>query len=40
MTKNDEYKINSMNPLYAIVGEIDGFTVDKEGSKYLYCPHR
>ena len=35
ITKKDEYKINSVNPLYLIVGEIDGFTEEKEGSKYL-----
>ena len=35
ITKKDEYKINSVNPLYLIVGEIDGFIEDKEGSKFL-----
>ena len=35
ITKKDEYKINSVNPLYLIVGEIDGFIEEKEGSKYL-----
>ena len=35
ITKNDEYKINSVNPLYLVVGEIDGFIKLKEGSKYL-----
>ena len=34
MTKTDEYKINSENPLYLIVGKIDGFIEEKEGSKY------
>ena len=33
--KKDEYKINSVNPLYLIVGEIGGFIEEKEGSKYL-----
>ena len=35
ITKKDEYKINSVNPLYLIVGEIDGFIDEEEGSKYL-----
>ena len=35
ITKKDKYKINSVNPLYLIVGEIDGFIEEKEGSKYL-----
>ena len=34
ITKTDEYKINSVNPLYLIVGKIDGFIEEKEGSKY------
>ena len=35
ITKKDEYRINSVNPLYLTVGEIDGFIEEKEGSKYL-----
>ena len=38
ITKKDEYKIikiNSVNLLYLIVVEIDGFIEEKEGSKYL-----
>ena len=35
ITKKDEYKINSVNPLYLLVHEIDGFIEEKEGSKYL-----
>ena len=35
ITKKDEYKINSVNPLYLLVDEIDGFIEEKEGSKYL-----
>ena len=35
ITKKDEYKINSVNPIYLIVGKIDGFIEEKEGSKYL-----
>ena len=34
ITKSDEYKINSVNPLYLLVHKIDGFK-EKEGSKYL-----
>ena len=35
ITKKDEYKINRVNPLYLLVGEIDGFIEEKEGNKYL-----
>ena len=35
VTKNPEYSINSLNPLYLLVDEIDGFIEEKEGSKYL-----
>ena len=35
ITKKDEYKINSVNPLYLIVHRIDGFTEEKRGNKYL-----
>ena len=35
ITKKDRYKINSLNPLYLIVHRIDGFTEEKEGSKYI-----
>ena len=35
ITKKDKYKINSVNPLYSLVHEIDGFIEKKEGSKYL-----
>ena len=35
ITKKDEYKINSVNPLYLLVDEIDGFIEEKERSKYL-----
>ena len=35
ITKNDEYKINSVNPLYLLADEIDGFVEEKKGSKYL-----
>ena len=33
--KKVEYKINSVNPLYLLVDEIDGFIKEKEGCKYL-----
>ena len=33
--KKDEYKINSVNPLYLLVYRIDGFIEEKEGDKYL-----
>ena len=35
ITKKDEYKINSVNPLYFLAGEIDGFVEEKERNKYL-----
>ena len=35
ITEKDKYKINSINPLYLLVHEIDGFIEEKEGSKYL-----
>ena len=35
ITKKDEYKTNSVNPLYLLVHRIDGFIEEKEGSKYL-----
>ena len=35
VSKNDEYKINSVNPLYLLVHRIDGFIEEKEGSEYL-----
>ena len=38
VTKKDEYKINSVNPLYFLVHKIDGFIEEKEGSKYLNIP--
>ena len=33
--KKPEYKINSVNHLYLLVDEIDGFVEEKEESKYL-----
>ena len=35
ITKKVKYKINSVNPLYLLVHEIDGFIEEVEGSKYL-----
>ena len=35
VTKNAEYSINSVNSLYLLVDEIDGFIEEKEGNKYL-----
>ena len=33
--KKDKYQINSVNPLYLIVREIQGFIEEKDGNKYL-----
>ena len=33
--KKDKYQINSVNPLYLIAHEVDGFIEEKDGSKYL-----
>ena len=33
--KKNEYKINSVNPLYLLVHRIDGFIEEKRGNKYL-----
>ena len=35
VTKKPEYNINSVNRLYLLVDEIDGFVEEKEESKYL-----
>ena len=35
VTKKPEYNINSVNALYLVIGEIDGFIEEKNGSKYL-----
>ena len=35
ITKKDEYKINSLNPLYLFVHRIDGFIEEKRRNKYL-----
>ena len=35
VTKNPEYNINSVNPLYLLIDELDGFLEEKGGRKYL-----
>ena len=35
VTKKAEYNIDSVNPLYLLISELDGFIEEKEGSKYL-----
>ena len=35
VTKKPEYNINSVDPLYLVVAELDGFIEEKNGSKYL-----
>ena len=35
ITKKTEYNINSVNPLYLFISELDGFTDEKNGNKYL-----
>ena len=35
VTKKPEYNINSVNPLYLLISELDGFIEEKNGSKYL-----
>ena len=35
VTKKTECNVNSVNPLYLLLGETDGFIEEKEGSKYL-----
>ena len=35
ITKKDEYKLDSVNPLYLLVYIIDGFIEAKRGNKYL-----
>ena len=33
--KKPEYNINSVNPLYLLIAELDGYIEEKEGNKYL-----
>ena len=35
VTKKPEYNINSVSPLYLLIGELDGFIEEIEGIKYL-----
>ena len=35
VTRKSKYSINSVNPLYLLIDEKDGFTEEKEGNKYL-----
>ena len=35
ITKQDEHKIISVNPLHLLVHRIDGFSEEKRGNKYL-----
>ena len=35
VTKKEEYKINSVNPLYSLIYKIDGVIEEKRGNKYL-----
>ena len=35
LQKKPKYNINSVNPLYLLIKELDGFIEEKEGSKYL-----
>ena len=41
ITKKDEYKINSVNPLNLLVGEVDRY-IEENNGKYIfkYCFHR
>ena len=36
VTKKSEYNINSVNPLYLLITELDGYIEEKECNKYLY----
>ena len=35
ITRTDEHKIDSLNPLYLLVHRISGFVEEKRGNKYL-----
>ena len=35
VTKKAEYNIDSVNPLYLLIGKTDGFIEEEEGNKYL-----
>ena len=36
MTDSDNVKINSVNPLYLIIGEADRYIKENNGDKYLF----
>ena len=36
VTKKEEYKINSVNPLYLLIYKIDAFIEEKRGNKYCF----
>ena len=38
MKDSDIVKINSVNPLYVIIGEVDGYIEENNGNKYLTFP--
>ena len=35
LPKKAEYNIDSVNPLYLLIGKTDGFIEEEEGNKYL-----
>ena len=35
ITNKAEYNIDSVNPVYLLISDLDGFIEEKEGSKYL-----
>ena len=35
VTKKPECNLNSVNPLYLLIAELDGFGEEKDGNKYL-----
>ena len=35
MNNSDSIKINSVNPLYIIIGKADKYIIEKNGNKYI-----
>ena len=35
LQKKEEYKINSVNPLYLLIWKIDGYIEEKKGNEFL-----
>ena len=35
VTKNPKYNIDSVNPLYLLIAELDGYIEEEDGNKYL-----